>query len=288
MPTQQGMKRRIERTEDLQSVVGTMKALAAVSIRQYERAVESVDEYNRTIELGLRIVLAKLAPRPNLPRRGVGGHAAVLIGSDQGMCGQFNEDIFSFARRVRDEEAPGQDWRVVTVGERVASLLSSSDGSVLRRFSTPSSAAGVSTVVQGILSVLGDIEGLDVVLVFHNRHRSSASYDPNVRRLLPLDDRWIEEFRSSSWPTNRLPSFSVDRDRLFAFLIRQYLFVSLYRAVAHSLAAENASRLAAMQVAEKNIEERLAGLTSDYHRERQSTITEELLDIVSGFEALTG
>jgi F-type H+-transporting ATPase subunit gamma len=78
----------------------------------------------------------------------------------------------------------------------------------------------------------------------------------------------------------------MDWDLLFSMLIRQYLFVSLFRALAESLASENASRLAAMQGAEKNIEERLAALTLDFYQKRQMSITEELLDIVSGFEAL--
>ena len=103
MPTQQGMKRRIERTEDLQSVVGTMKALAAVSIRQYERAVESIDEYNRAIELGLHVVLRAFNSMPYLHRQAAGQRVAVLVGSDQGMCGQFNEDIFKFSERVREK-----------------------------------------------------------------------------------------------------------------------------------------------------------------------------------------
>jgi len=75
---------------------------------------------------------------------------------------------------------------------------------------------------------------------------------------------------------------------LFSALIRQHLFVVLYRAVAESLASENASRLASMQAAEKNIQEHLAGLTMRYHQERQQSITEELLDIVTGFETLIG
>jgi F-type H+-transporting ATPase subunit gamma len=78
----------------------------------------------------------------------------------------------------------------------------------------------------------------------------------------------------------------MDWDALFSALIRQYLFVSLYRAFAESLASENASRLAAMQNAERNIDERLTALQGQFHQQRQSSITEELLDIVSGFEAL--
>jgi F-type H+-transporting ATPase subunit gamma len=80
----------------------------------------------------------------------------------------------------------------------------------------------------------------------------------------------------------------MDREALFSSLVREYLFVSLYRAFAESLASENASRLASMQAAEKNIEERLRELSAQYHQQRQMSITSELLDIVSGFEALTG
>jgi F-type H+-transporting ATPase subunit gamma len=78
----------------------------------------------------------------------------------------------------------------------------------------------------------------------------------------------------------------VDWDSLFYGLIREYLFVSLFRALAESLASENASRLASMQAAEKNIEEQLSELKKQFHQMRQMAITEELLDIVAGFEAL--
>lgn len=80
----------------------------------------------------------------------------------------------------------------------------------------------------------------------------------------------------------------MDWQSMLRALIREYLFVSIYRAFANSLASENASRLAAMQSAEKNIEERLQDLFILFHRQRQMTITEELLDIVSGFEAMGG
>ncbi len=75
-------------------------------------------------------------------------------------------------------------------------------------------------------------------------------------------------------------------DDLFSSVVRQYLFVSLYRAFAESLKSENASRLSSMQAAQKNIEERLTELNSQHRHQRQSSITSELLDIVSGFEAL--
>jgi F-type H+-transporting ATPase subunit gamma len=80
----------------------------------------------------------------------------------------------------------------------------------------------------------------------------------------------------------------MDSDQLFSDLIHQHLFVSVYRALAESLASDNASRLASMQAAEKNIQEHLEELNTLFHQQRQTAITEELLDIISGFQVLTG
>jgi F-type H+-transporting ATPase subunit gamma len=87
-------------------------------------------------------------------------------------------------------------------------------------------------------------------------------------------------------PGKTLPLYTMDWDSLFSSLIGQYLFVSLFRAFAESLASENASRLASMQGAEKNIRDQLSELTMRFQQQRQMSITEELLDIVSGFEVL--
>jgi F-type H+-transporting ATPase subunit gamma len=125
------------------------------------------------------------------------------------------------------------------------------------------------------------------VVLFHNRPMSGSIYAPVSQRLLPLDTAWQREILNRHWPTNQLPEVIADSEHtLFAF-VREYLFVSLFRACAESLASENASRLAAMQRAEKNIDELLESLSSDFHRLRQSAIDEELFDVVSGFEAFS-
>jgi F-type H+-transporting ATPase subunit gamma len=94
---------------------------------------------------------------------------------------------------------------------------------------------------------------------------------------------WLKDLRDAPWPSRGLPIFRAPAPALFAGLMRQYLLVSLFRAIAESLASEHASRLAAMEAAQSNIEEHLEELQSDYRRERQSAITEELMDIVSGY-----
>lgn len=129
-------------------------------------------------------------------------------------------------------------------------------------------------------------KGVDQAYLFYNKYLSRAKYRPHTVRLLPVDQQWLEGLRKKPWSTNMLPSFTMDRKQLFSTLVRQYLFVSLFRAFAESLASENASRLTSMQEAERNIGEQLAELNAQFHQLRQMSITEELLDIVSGFEAM--
>jgi F-type H+-transporting ATPase subunit gamma len=101
-----------------------------------------------------------------------------------------------------------------------------------------------------------------------------------------VDEEWINSVHAKPWPGKTLPLFTMDEIKLFQALIREYLFVSLYRAFAESLASENASRLASMQVAERNIEDRLRALTAESRQLRQESITSELLDTIAAFEAL--
>jgi F-type H+-transporting ATPase subunit gamma len=126
------------------------------------------------------------------------------------------------------------------------------------------------------------------IFLFYNHYLSGAIFKPHTLRLLPVDRTWLEGLKKRKWESKTLPLFTMEWDALFAALIREYLFVSIYRAFTESLASENASRLAAMQNAEKNIQEHLEEVFADYHRQRQMTITEELLDIVSGYEAMKG
>jgi F-type H+-transporting ATPase subunit gamma len=289
MQTLQGLKKRIESSEELQSVVKTMKSLAAVNIRQYERAVESLADYNNTVEMGLQIVLrgtrqAKIAAK-SAPRDRLG---AIVFGSDQGMCGSLNEQIVSHALRSM-EEFGAPDRVLLAVGERTAVLLEDNGLLVEEYFSVPNSTSGITPMVQQLLLNIenwNSEQGVHHVFLFYSKQLSGASYRPHEVHLLPVDELWLSGLQQKSWPSKALPTFSMEWDSLFSALVREYLFVSLFRAFAESLASENASRLAAMEGAEKNIQEQLTELTTQYHQQRQMSITEELLDIVAGFEAL--
>ena len=126
------------------------------------------------------------------------------------------------------------------------------------------------------------------VYLFYNRHRSETGYQASDARLLPVDLARLRQLRQRQWPSRTLPTYHMARQPLLARLLRQYFYVSLFRACAESLASEHASRLAAMQSAERNLDQHLETVSGEYQRRRQDAITAELLDIVGGFEALAG
>jgi len=124
------------------------------------------------------------------------------------------------------------------------------------------------------------------LLLYYNRPLAGAAYAAVGQRVLPLDAAWSRRLLDTPWPTHNLPEVIGHGTTTLRALIREYLFISLFRACAESLASENASRLAAMERADRNIDQLLTNLQRSFHRLRQSDIDEELFDVISGFEAL--
>ncbi|HOJ52071.1 MAG TPA: F0F1 ATP synthase subunit gamma [Syntrophales bacterium] len=293
MQTMEALKRKIKSAQDLHSVVKTMKALAAVSIRQYQRAVESLADYNRSVEMGFHVVLKyhppEISARLSGPPQRIG---AIVFGSDQGLCGPLNENIAHHAlEEMASTGVPAEDRYVIALGMRIEGYLLDGGQEIIETLSMPNSVGGITPMVQDLIMIIEDWyfrRQIDHIYLFYNEYQSGATYRPRTLTLLPIDQRWLKKMEKAKWPSRVLPIYTIKWDTLFTSLVKEYLFVSLYRAFAESLASENASRLAAMQNAEKNIEERIQELTVMFHRQRQMTITEELLDIVAGFEALKG
>jgi F-type H+-transporting ATPase subunit gamma len=291
--TTTSLTRKINSAGDLQSVVRTMKALAASSIGQYEKSVHALADYYRTVELGLSACLRESEPTVMVvPRKGQVNEAdigAVVFGSDQGLVGKFNEAVADFAiQTLSSLHGKPHIW---AVGERVGARLTDAGLPVMGLFTVPNCVQAITPLVDQIQieSEAHRAKGEYVRLyVFHNCPRSGALYEPVSQRLLPLDAQWERAQAKVRWLTKNRPEILCGGAATLRALIRGYLFISLFRACAESLAAENTSRLAAMQRAEKNIDELLENLTRSFHRLRQTSIDEELFDVISGFEALAG
>jgi len=290
--TTASLRRKIGGAGDLQSVVRTMKAVAASSIGQYEKSVRALADYYRTVELGLGACFRESGPAPLIAERkrqtGAGAIGAVVFGSDQGMVGQFNDVVADYA--VKTFAALPAKPEVWAVGERVHARLADAGLPLMGLFTVPNSVKAITPLVGQILMESetrhSQVEVTELHLLY-NRPTSGAVYAPVSQRLLPLDETWRRKLAELPWPTGNLPEVMDGGTATLRALIREYLFVSLFRACAESLASENASRLAAMQRADKNIDELLEDLNGTFHRVRQSGIDEELFDVISGFEALS-
>ncbi|WP_296763227.1 F0F1 ATP synthase subunit gamma [Sediminimonas sp.] len=289
METLEGLSGALATTGEIRSIVRTMKALSAVSIRQYEQAEAALADYERTAELGLVALLhdrrARGLPLPETAP-GKGGEALIVIGSDRGLCGRYNETIARFGA----EHLGGDTVLLAVIGARAAARLEAKGHPADWRLALPGSVGGLTTTVQTVIIEIDRWireRGIARVRLVHNRRRGRVTAEPNERRLLPIPERTLAGLASADWPGPSLPFFRMPPERLMSWLVRQRLFVILYRALAEALASEHATRLAAMQSAERNIEERQDDLTAAYRRKRQESITRELLDVVAGFEAVS-
>ncbi len=175
------------------------------------------------------------------------------------------------------------------VGERVHARLADAGVLPVGRFTVPTSVQAIAPLVGQILvdsQTRGRHDADSELHLFYNSPTAGAGYAPVGQRLLPLDEDWRRRLAELPWPTKNLPEVMGLGTSTLTALIGEYLFVSLFRACAESLASENASRLAAMERADKNIDDLLENLHANFHRLRQSGIDEELFDVISGFDAL--
>lgn len=292
METLANLQQKLTSAEDLKSVVRIMKAMAASNIGQYELAVSALGAYNRTVGLGILAYFREkqasdLRSKAIIKRKKEPLQCAIIFGSDQGLVGKFNDNLADFAAAYLTD-LPGKQ-EIWAVGERVALKLVDMGFTSTKRFPLPGSVEAITPLVSQIL--LNSEESIENglfhgVYVFHNQPNPGIGYTHMVEQLLPLNEKWKQRFLALKWPTALIPQVVADRKDTLLALIHEYLFASLFKACAESLASENASRLVAMQRAEKNIGELLDHLQHQYHHLRQGLIDEELFDVISGFEAL--
>ncbi|WP_158976533.1 F0F1 ATP synthase subunit gamma [Cellulophaga sp. L1A9] len=293
MDSLESLTRQITGAKELNSIVRTMKAMAAANIGQYERAMESLDDYWTNVSLGLVAYLKDIGldntdtiEKENT-KKSEKSICAIVFGSDQGFVGQFND---SLSQNVQESLAThGGKLEIWTVGVRVPLLLADMGMTVTKEFNLPNSINAITNLIGSILLQVEENHengNIDEYYLFHNHLVNEGSYEQEKSRLFPLDAQWRQEQAQLNWPTQKQPEVIGDSGKLIHRLIREYLFVTLYKTCTESLASENLSRLNAMQRAEKNIEELLDEIGHTYHRLRQSSIDEELFDVVSGFTAL--
>ena len=280
-----GIQRQMTTASDVQRIVRTMKTLAASSVGQHERAMVALAAYAETVERGLSVCFARagvgLSPAIVGPAAR-GRSVAIVFGSDQGLVGQFNEAISTFVLAETAEDRPV----VWTVGDRVRTRLQDEGVDVAAHFAVPFAVDAIAALVGAVLLQTQGDGGVTNLRLFFNRPNDMGLYTPTGLQVLPLDSAWVQRLLRQPWPTSHPAEVLGDASTTLRALIREYLFIVLFRACAESLASENASRLAAMERADRNIDEVLGELRTTFHRLRHENIDEEMFDVIAGFEAL--
>ena len=292
MDNLENLHNKVQGARDLKSVVKSMKAMAASNITQFEAAANSLGDYYRTVALGIIAYLKSENIKTiveNRDRKKFGEKRvfAIVFGSDQGLVGQFNDNLSAFVT-LSLKKFPGKK-EVWVIGERVQLLLQDEGHRITNTFPVPTAVGAITDLVNQILirsEEINEKTGREAFYIFHNEPKPGSGYRPVMHQFLPLDEKWENTLRELRWPTKLPPQVAGGARPTLLALISEYLFVSLFKACAESLASENASRLEAMQRAEKNIEDILGELEMKIQGLRQRSIDEELFDVISGFEAL--
>ena len=290
METLETLSRRIAATEDLQSLVRSMKTLSAVSVRQFEKAESSLRLFEQTIDLGLQAVLRDRPVKEALRSGHKAREALIIFGSDRGLCGSFNENAAEFALlHLSRQKKSTEVHYVLAIGAQAAERMTTLGREPDEVMTLPGSVQGLASACEDILIRLDQLRiqhNVDRVGAIFNQRGSDGEIRPCGHVFLPVALDHLKKLARRPWPSRRLPIHLTDAERLFSWLIRQHLFVSLYRAGLASMASENAARLASMQNAERNISEQMDVMTAEFRRLRQDAITTELMDIVSGYEVV--
>ena len=288
------LSKRIKTTQDLRDIVSTMKSLSSVSILQYEQAQKSLIEYTHTIRNAFHALVKNNAIITPHPKKEISPQnmkaIVIIIGSDNGLVGRFNKEIVQTATTfLKEKKIQSDKTTFITVGKRVASLIEQQQQNLFAKYAISNSIKAInsiaSTVIVKMQEAIEKTKATHVFLFYHKR-LSNQPTQIEQRTLLPFPLEQYATLKNEPWPTNNLPLITLNTQILISKLVQEYLMIVLSSALTMSLAAEHHTRMINMQNAEKNIDESLEKMNLEYQQKRQEAITEELIDVVSGSEAI--
>lgn len=283
--------RNTKTLDSIRGIVHTMKTLSAINARPYEHAARSIDSYHATVLQSFRAFLHRNGPLA-LTTGEIPTQVIVVFGSDHGMCGSYNEIVATkVSEHLADLDPENDTPHVLCVGAQLNDALYGQDIWPESTLLPPASAEGIGRLAGEIVTRLDNIrqkssQGEIAVTLIFTEQMAHSQQEPVTKELLPLDPTLFGGLADRPWVSRSLPDFTLPANDLLSALIRSHLFASIFRASAEALVTENAARLAQMQHAEQSVDDRLEELKSETRMVRQTEITNELMDVIIGFEAL--
>jgi len=286
MPSLREVQQKLESARGLGDIVGSMRTLAAIYVRRAEAALEASRPYAEVVETALLEALERLAPSSTEGKEPGETGLLVVFASDQGLAGAYNDRVVEAAENFKRSRGD-LDLVFVAIGQRGTDLLTLRGTAPIATLGAPVSLEGVKAVVRDVAAQIYELyieRGIRSLFFAYNVYESVGRFSPIVRRILPPQTWTLRHRRHKAFRTE--PILTAPAGTLLEHVAEQFFFIELYGALLESQASENGARLAAMSQASSNIDDQIADLTQLYRSARQEQITSELLDVVSGAEAL--
>ena len=294
MASLKALRMRINSVKSTRKITQAMKMVAAAKLRRAQTRAEAARPYAERMERMLASLGTAVAGQPDAPRLlvGTGGdavHLVVVVSGDRGLAGAFNTNVGRFARaRIRELESHGKTVKILAVGRKGATFLKREFGS---RFLGEVSFAGKKVVgfedaaeIAAQITALLDEGAFDVCSLIYNRFQNVITQVPTDQQLIPGALPAAEDDAAEG--PQALYEYEPAEDEILAALLPQNLAVQIYRAILETNAGFYGSQMTAMDNATRNAGEMINKLTLNYNRTRQANITRELIEIISGAEAV--
>ena len=289
MPSLRDIRNRIGSVKNTRQITKAMKMVAAAKLRRAQDAVVRTRPYAQLLEQALAQVAARAQAEekpthPLLAQREARVAEVVLITSDRGLAGGFNSNVIRRVQRFTTENADTYDRVLVsTVGRKARDFFRARHLEVRKDYTGVHSALSFQKAeeIAHELSARFLAGEVDAVFLAFNEFKSAISQVVTIRQLLPIATAKVEG-AATAFDFIYEPG----REQLLAELLPRQIATQVYRALLESAASEHGARMTAMESATKNAEEMIASLTLQYNRARQAYVTKELMEIVSGAEAL--
>lgn len=293
MPSLKEFRLRIESVKSTRKITSAMKMVAASKLRRAQEQAEAARPYAERMGLMLESLAANVQTGASMPRlmAGTGSdqkQLVVIVTSDRGLCGGFNAGILREARRdIRQLIGAGKEVSIICVGRKgrdslkrdfSRNIVASFEGAVGKK---RLSFADAQAVAEKVLALF-DAGEADVVTLFYNRFKSVISQIPTDHQLIPFaqPEAVVHEGPQAVY------EYEPSEEAILAELLPRNVAMQIYKAMLESAAGEQGARMSAMDNATRNAGDMINKLTITYNRMRQAYITKELIEIISGAEAM--
>lgn len=295
MPSLKDLRLRIRSVRSTQKITSAMKMVAGAKLRRAQEAAEAARPYAERMERMLTSLGASFAGRPDAPGllAGTGKsdmHLIILATADRGLCGSFNASLVREARTmIRDLLAEGKKVKILCIGRKGRDALRRQYGAmIIESFTEVDRPRLGFPIAEKIARRVGELFAageFDVATIIYNRFKSALSQVVTRQQLIPFGGEPAAQAEAPAGP-RAVYEYEPSEEEILEVLLPRNLAIQVFRALLENYASEQGARMTAMENATRNAGEMIGKLTTRYNRTRQAQITKELIEIISGAEAV--